>query len=66
VKDFSDFQEFSNLVENLAVTVENVGKTSRFTSSIVIRALLNKLPEYLRLQWGQQIQQFAAWVNKMI
>jgi hypothetical protein len=35
--------------ENLAVTVENVGKKSRFTSSIVIREFLKKLPEYLRL-----------------
>jgi hypothetical protein len=72
VKDSSDFQEFSNLVENLAVTVENVGKKSHFTSSIVNRKLLKKLPEYL--QWGQHmvqirsddvdIQQFAAWVNE--
>jgi hypothetical protein len=73
VKESSDFQEFSNMVENLAVTVENVGKKSHFTSSIVIRELLKKLPEYLRLQWGQHmvvvvddvdIQQFAAWVNE--
>jgi hypothetical protein len=74
VKDSSDFQEFSNLVENLVVTVENVGKKSHFTSSIVIRELLKKLPEYLRLQWGQpmvqiqwddvDIQQFAAWSNE--
>jgi hypothetical protein len=74
VEDSSDFQEFSNLVENLAVTVENVGKKLHFTSSIVIRELLKKLSEYLRLQWGQHmvqirsddvdIQQFAAWVNK--
>jgi hypothetical protein len=28
VKDSRDFQEFSNLVENLAMTVENVGKKS--------------------------------------
>jgi hypothetical protein len=55
VKDSSDFQEFSNLVENLAQTVENVGKRSHFTSSIVIRKLLKKLPEYLRLQWGQHM-----------
>jgi hypothetical protein len=52
VKDSSDFQEFSNLVVNSAVIVENVGKKSHFTSSIVIRELLKKLPEYLRLQWG--------------
>jgi predicted transcriptional regulator len=50
VEDSSDFQEFSNLVENLAVTVENVGKKLHFTSSIVIRELLKKLSEYLRLQ----------------
>jgi hypothetical protein len=72
VKDSNDFQKCSNLVENLAVTVENVGKKSRFTSSIVIRDLLKKLPEYLRLQWGQylvqiwsddvDIKQFATWV----
>jgi hypothetical protein len=52
VKDSSDFQEFSNLMENLAVTVENVGKKSHFTSSIVIRVLLKK---NLRLQWGQHM-----------
>jgi hypothetical protein len=38
MKDSSGFQEYSNLVEDLAMTVENVGKKSRFTSSIVIRA----------------------------
>jgi hypothetical protein len=58
-------------MENLAVTVENVGKKSHFTSSIVIRVLLKK---YLRLQWGQHmvqtwsddvnIQQLEAWVNE--
>jgi hypothetical protein len=49
-----------------------VKKKSYFTSRIVIRELLKKLPEYLRLQWGQylvqirsddvdiDIQQFAA------
>jgi hypothetical protein len=36
--------------ENLAVAVENVGKKSRFTSSIVIRELLKKLPEYMHQQ----------------
>jgi hypothetical protein len=46
VKDSSDFQEFSNLVENLALTVENIGKKTHFTNSIVIRELLKKLPEY--------------------
>jgi hypothetical protein len=35
VKNSSDFQEFSNLVENLAVTAENVGKKLHFTSSIL-------------------------------
>jgi hypothetical protein len=45
-KDSSDFQEFSNLMKNLAVTVENVGNKSHFTSSIVIKELLEKLPEY--------------------
>jgi hypothetical protein len=68
------FQEFSNLLENSAVTVENVGNKSHFTSSIVIRELLKKLPEYLVLQWGQHlvqirsddvdIQQFLALVNE--
>jgi hypothetical protein len=33
-------------VENLAVTVENIGSKSHFSSSIVIRELLEKLPEY--------------------
>jgi hypothetical protein len=57
VKDSSDFQKLSNLVDNLAVTtVENVGKKSYFTSSIVIRELLKKPPQYL--------QQFAAWINE--
>jgi hypothetical protein len=57
VKDSSDFQEFYHLVENLAVTVENVGTKSHFTNSIVVRKLLKKLPEYLRLQWGQHMVQ---------
>jgi hypothetical protein len=33
----------------------------------LIRELLKKLSEYLRLQWGQhmvQTQQFATWVNE--
>jgi hypothetical protein len=74
VKDSIDFQEFSNLVENLFMAIENDVKKSHFTSSIVTRELLKKLPEYLRLLWGQHmvqirsydvdIQQFAAWVNK--
>jgi hypothetical protein len=34
VKDSSDFQEFSDLVENLAVTVENVGKKSRLRAPL--------------------------------
>jgi Holliday junction resolvasome RuvABC ATP-dependent DNA helicase subunit len=62
VKDSSNFQEFSNLVENSAVTVENVSKKSRF---IVIREFLKKLPEYLRRMVqirsdDVDIQQFAA------
>jgi predicted lipid carrier protein YhbT len=54
------------------VTVENVEKNPHFTSSIVIRELLKKLPEYLRRQWGQirsddvDIQHFAALVNEQI
>jgi hypothetical protein len=51
VTNSNDFQEFSNLVENLSVTVENVEEMSQFTNKIVIRELLKKLPEYLRLQW---------------
>jgi hypothetical protein len=42
VKDSSDFQEFSNLVENLAGTVETVGKKSHFTSSIVIQEVVEE------------------------
>jgi hypothetical protein len=42
------------------MTVENVGKKSRFTSSIVIRELLKKLPEYLCLQWGQHMVQLRS------
>jgi hypothetical protein len=67
VKDSSNFQEFSNLMKNLAMTVENVGNKSHFTSSFVISELLKNLPEYLRLQWGQylvQIRSDAAWVNE--
>jgi hypothetical protein len=63
VKDSSDFQEFSNLEENRWKRWEEVA----FTSSILIRELLKKLSEYLRLQWGQhmvQTQQFATWVNE--
>jgi DNA-binding GntR family transcriptional regulator len=55
VKDSSDFQEYSNLVENFAVTVENAGKKSHFTSSIEIREWLKRLPVYLRLLWGQHM-----------
>jgi hypothetical protein len=65
VTNSNDFQEFSNLVENLSVTVENVGEMSQFTNKIVIRELLKKLPEYLRLQWTHDvnIQQLADWVS---
>jgi hypothetical protein len=68
VKDSSDFQEFSYLVENLAVTVENVGK-SQFHEQHCDQ----RVPEYLRVQWRQHMMQirsddvdipkFAAWVN---
>jgi hypothetical protein len=73
VTNSNDFQEFSNLVENLSVTVENVGKLSQFTNKIVIRELLNKLPEHLRLQREQylvhvrthdvNIEQYVDWVS---
>jgi hypothetical protein len=39
-KNFSDFQEFSNLVENITVKVENVGEMAQFTSKVVIKKLL--------------------------
>jgi hypothetical protein len=45
VTDSNDFQEFSNLVENLSVTVENDGDMSQFTNKIVIREFFKKLPE---------------------
>jgi hypothetical protein len=71
---FQEFQEFSNLVENLTVTVDNVGRDADFKSSSVIKELLKKLPEFLRLQWGQHLMQnrirdanicqFAAWVSE--
>jgi predicted oxidoreductase (fatty acid repression mutant protein) len=67
VTSSNDFQQFSNLVENLSVRVENVGKMSQFTNKIVIRELLKKLPEYLRLQWTHDvnIQQFTDWVSAL-
>jgi hypothetical protein len=74
VKNSSDFQKFSNLVKNLAVTVANIGRSPNFASGIVIKELLKKLPEFLRLQWGQfliqhnvddaDIFQFATWVRQ--
>jgi Protein of unknown function (DUF1759) len=74
VKNSSDFLEFSNLVEKLAITVDNIGKRANFSSGTVIKELLKKLPEYLRLQWGQflvqhnlddaDIYQFATWVRQ--
>jgi hypothetical protein len=50
VKSSNDFQEFSNLVENLSVTVQNVGEMAQFTSKVVIRGFLKKLAKYLPLQ----------------
>jgi hypothetical protein len=50
VKNSNNFQEFSDLVENISVTVENFEEMVKFTNKVMIRALLNKLPEYLRLQ----------------
>jgi hypothetical protein len=35
-----DFQEFSNLVENLAVTMSNIGRSAKFSSGMVIKELL--------------------------
>jgi hypothetical protein len=47
---------------------------SHLTSNLIIKVLLKKLPEYLRLQWGHfvvqqqlrspNIQQFTKWVSK--
>jgi hypothetical protein len=47
---------------------------SHLTSNLIIKELLKKLPEYLRLQWGQfvvqkhlhspNIHQFAKWVSE--
>jgi hypothetical protein len=45
VTDSNDFQEFSNLVENLSVTVENDGEMSQFTNKIVTGEFFKKLPE---------------------
>jgi hypothetical protein len=66
VTNSNDFQEFSNLVENLSVTVENVGELSQFTNKIVIR-------EHLRLQREQylvhvrthdvNIEQYVDWLS---
>jgi hypothetical protein len=74
VRTSKDFQRFSNLVENLAVTVDNIGRHGGFQSNAVINELLKKLPEYLRLQCGQYLIQnriadvhilvFTAWVSE--
>jgi hypothetical protein len=62
VKNSNDFQEFSNFVENLSVTVDDVEEMAQFMSNVVIRGLLKKLPDNLRWQWAK-IQQFADWVS---
>jgi hypothetical protein len=44
-KNSSDFQDFYNLVENLAVTVVKIGRYATFASKMVIKELLKKLPD---------------------
>jgi hypothetical protein len=45
------FQEFSNMVENLSATVENLGELSHFTGKQLVKERLLKMPECMRLQW---------------
>jgi hypothetical protein len=40
------------MVENLSATVENLGELSYFAGKELVKELLMKLPEYMRLQWG--------------
>jgi hypothetical protein len=66
VENSNDFQDFSNLVyhiENVPVTVENLSKMARFTSKVVIRGLLKKLPDYFLLQLGQYLVQ--VWTKNV-
>jgi hypothetical protein len=54
--------------------VEGLGGMSHLTSNLIFKELVKKLPEYLRLQWGQfvvqkqlrspNIHQFAKWVSE--
>jgi hypothetical protein len=46
VTESRNFQEFANAVENL----ENFDGISHLTSNSIIREMLKKLSEYLRLQ----------------
>jgi hypothetical protein len=54
--------------------VESLDGMSHLITNLIIKELLKKLPEYLRLQWGQflvqkqlrspNIHQFAKWVSE--
>jgi hypothetical protein len=51
VTNSSSFLEFPNLVENIAVTIKNFGDGAETLQKSNLKNLVNKLPDYLRIQW---------------
>jgi CCR4-NOT transcriptional regulation complex NOT5 subunit len=49
VHDSSQFLRFSNLVENITATVSSLGDENEANHKQVLRKLMNKLPDYLKM-----------------
>lgn len=68
------FLEFSNLVENTAVTLENFGKSFGILEGrSLVKMFVSKLPDYLKMQWAiymnenkllsPNVSDLSDWVN---
>jgi O-acetylhomoserine/O-acetylserine sulfhydrylase-like pyridoxal-dependent enzyme len=49
VHDFSQFLRFSNLVENITATVITFGDENEANHKQILRKLMNKLPDFLKM-----------------
>jgi hypothetical protein len=49
--DSSQFLRFLNLVENITATVGSIGDEDEANHKQVLRKLMNKLPDYLKMHW---------------
>ncbi|XP_074034243.1 uncharacterized protein [Leptinotarsa decemlineata] len=72
--DFNNFVKFSCHVNNLVATLEQFEASNHLNNPFLLEQLLGKLPNSLKLQWGQKmvlkggkvnLKDFGIWANEL-